>query len=138
MKRILTFGTFDLLHRGHIRLLERAKAHGDYLVVALSTDEFNWREKQKVSYYEYETRKKMLEALHCVDMVIAENDWQQKIGDIQRYDIDAVIMGSDWRGSEEFEHLREFCDVIYLSRTRGVSSTGIKQSIEEMGGGLDG
>ena len=83
MKRILTYGTFDLLHYGHIRLLQRAKALGDYLVVALSTDEFN-AGKGKKAYHNYETRKKMLEAIRYVDLVIPEECWEQKISDVQK------------------------------------------------------
>ena len=97
MKRILTYGTFDLLHYGHIRLLQRARALGDYLVVALSTDEFN-ASKGKKAYHNYETRKKMLEAIRYVDLVIPEECWEQKISDVQKYDIDVVVMGSDWAG----------------------------------------
>ena len=104
MRRILTYGTFDLLHYGHIRLLKRAKQLGDYLVVALSTDEFN-AIKNKKAYHNYETRKKMLEAIRYVDLVIPEENWEQKINDVQKYYIDAVVMGSDWKGSEKFEVL---------------------------------
>ena len=104
MRRILTYGTFDLLHYGHIRLLKRAKQLGDYLVVALSTDEFN-AIKHKKAYHNYETRKKMLEAIRYVDLVIPEENWDQKINDVKKYYIDAVVMGSDWAGSEKFEIL---------------------------------
>ena len=96
MKRILTYGTFDLLHYGHIRLLQRAKAMGDYLVVALSTDEFN-AEKGKKAYHTYETRKKMLEAIRYVDLVIPENSWEQKVHDVQEYHIDTVVMAENRR-----------------------------------------
>ena len=129
MRRILTYGTFDLLHYGHIRLLKRAKQLGDYLVVALSTDEFN-AIKNKKAYHNYETRKKMLEAIRYVDLVIPEENWEQKINDVQKYYIDAVVMGSDWKGSEKFEVLRPYCDVIYLERTEGVSTSKIKK-VEE-------
>ena len=128
MRRILTYGTFDLLHYGHIRLLKRAKQLGDYLVVALSTDEFN-AIKNKKAYHNYETRKKMLEAIRYVDLVIAEENWEQKINDVQKYYIDAVVMGSDWKGSEKFEVLRPYCDVIYLERTEGVSTSKIKKDL---------
>ena len=128
MKRILTYGTFDLLHYGHIRLLKRAKQLGDYLVVALSTDEFN-AIKNKKAYHNYETRKKMLEAIRYVDLVIPEENWEQKVNDVKKYFIDAVVMGSDWKDSEKFEILRPYCDVIYLERTEGVSTTKIKQDL---------
>lgn len=128
MKRILTYGTFDLLHYGHIRLLKRAKALGDYLVVALSTDEFN-AIKNKKSYYDYETRKKLLEAVRYVDLVIPENAWEQKENDVKKYEIDTVVMGSDWVGSERFEYLKKYCEVVYLDRTEGISTTKIKQDL---------
>ena len=129
MKKILTYGTFDLLHYGHIRILERAKALGDYLVVAVSTDEFNTI-KGKKSYYNYETRKKMLEALKCVDLVIPENDWEQKTKDVVEHKIDTVVMGSDWEGNERFEYLKSICEVVYLPRTEGISTTIIKSNLK--------
>ena len=125
MKRILTYGTFDLLHYGHIRLLKRAKALGDYLVVALSTDEFN-ANKGKKAYHDYETRKKMLEAIRYVDLVIPEENWEQKISDVKKYEIDTVVMGSDWAGSDRFDYLKEYCELVYLDRTEGISTTKIK------------
>lgn len=128
MKRILTYGTFDLLHYGHIRLLQRAKALGDYLVVALSTDEFN-AGKGKKAYHGYETRKKMLEAIRYVDLVIPEECWEQKISDVQKYDIDIVVMGSDWAGSDKFDYLKDYCEVVYLDRTEGISTTKIKKDL---------
>ena len=128
MKRILTYGTFDLLHYGHIRLLKRAKALGDYLIVALSTDEFN-ELKGKKSYHNYETRKKMLEAIRYVDLVIPEENWEQKISDIQKYDVDVVVMGSDWAGSDKFSYLTKYCELIYLDRTEGISTTKIKNEL---------
>ena len=128
MKRILTYGTFDLLHYGHIRLLQRAKALGDYLVVALSTDEFN-AGKGKKAYHNYETRKKMLEAIRYVDLVIPEECWEQKISDVQKYEIDIVVMGSDWAGSDKFDYLKDYCEVVYLDRTEGISTTKIKRDL---------
>lgn len=129
MKRILTYGTFDLLHYGHIEILRRAKELGDYLVVALSTDEFN-ESKGKVAYHSYETRKKMLEAIRYVDLVIPENNWEQKINDVKEYHIDTVVMGSDWAGSDKFDYLREYCEVVFLERTPGVSTTMIKNDLK--------
>ena len=128
MKRILTYGTYDLLHYGHISLLKRAKAMGDYLVVAISTDEFN-AIKGKKAYHNYETRKEMLEAVRYVDLVIPENNWEQKRDDVKDYKIDVVVMGSDWEGSEKFECLRDLCDVVYLDRTKGISTTQIKKEL---------
>lgn len=128
MKRVLTYGTFDLLHYGHIRLLKRAKELGDYLVVALSTDEFN-ATKGKVAYHNYETRKKMLEAIRYVDLVIPENNWEQKVHDIEEYHIDTVVMGSDWADSDKFDYLKEHCELIFLDRTPGISTTQIKNDL---------
>lgn len=128
MKRILTYGTFDLLHYGHIRLLKRAKELGDYLIVALSTDEFN-EAKGKEAYHNYETRKKMLEAIRYVDLVIPEYSWEQKINDIKDYKVDVTVMGKDWEGSDKFEYLRDYCELIYLDRTEGVSTTKIKKEL---------
>lgn len=129
MKRILTYGTFDLLHYGHIRILKRAKELGDYLVVALSTDEFN-ATKGKKAYHSYETRKKMLEAIRYVDLVIPENNWEQKIDDIKDYKIDVCVMGSDWAGSDKFDYLKEYCDVVFLDRTPGISTSMIKNDLQ--------
>ena len=122
MKRVLTYGTFDLLHYGHIRLLERAKKMGDYLIVALSTD-------GKKAYHNYETRKKMLEALRCVDLVIPEENWEQKANDIKEYKVDVVVMGNDWSGSDKFDYLKDYCDLVYLDRTEGISTTKIKKDL---------
>lgn len=130
MKKVITYGTFDLLHKGHIHLLRRAKELGDYLIVALSTDEFNAR-KGKKAYYDYEHRKIVVEAVRYVDEVIPEVSWEQKVADVKKYDIDIFVMGDDWRG--EFDFLRTHCDVIYLPRTTGISTTKIK---EDLGGKL--
>lgn len=138
MKRVLTYGTYDLLHYGHIRLLKRAKEMGDYLIVAVSTDEFN-QIKNKKSYHNFETRKKMLEAIRYVDLVIPENDWKQKCDDVKNYKVDIVVMGSDWEGDKNFECLKNLCDVIYLPRTEGISTTKIKEdlSLQEPISGVD-
>mgnify|MGYP003093847351 FL=1 len=128
MKRILTYGTFDLLHFGHIEILRRAKALGDYLVVAVSTDEFN-AIKNKKAYHDYATRKKMLEAVRYVDLVIPEKDWGQKRDDVKKYEIDTVVMGSDWKGNENFEKLKDLCEVVYLPRTDNISTTKIKKDL---------
>ena len=138
MKRVLTYGTFDLLHYGHINLLKRAKALGDYLVVAVSTDNFN-EIKGKKAYHNYETRKLMLEAVRYVDLVIPEENWEQKIDDVKKYDIDIVVMGSDWAGSDRFDYLKEYCEVVYLPRTEGISTTQIKKelSLQEPHNGID-
>jgi len=128
MTRVLTYGTFDLLHWGHIRLLKRAREQGDYLVVALSTEEFN-EGKGKQTYHDFETRKAMLEAVRYVDLVIPEERWDQKVGDVQLLQIDKVVMGGDWEGDPRFEVLRDYCEVVYLDRTEGVSTTKIKRDL---------
>lgn len=127
MRKVITYGTFDVLHYGHINLLRRAKNMGDFLIVGLSSDEFN-RIKKKESYYTYEQRRSILEACRYVDMVIPENNWEQKISDIQKYDIDIFVMGDDWEG--KFDFLKSYCDVIYLPRTPGVSSTQTKSYLD--------
>ncbi len=129
MKRVLTYGTFDLLHYGHIRLLKRAKALGDYLIVALSTEEFN-EIKGKKTYHNYETRKEMLEAIRYVDLVIPEENWEQKINDIEKYQVDVVVMGSDWAGSDKFNYLDDYCEMVYLDRTDGISTSKIKSDLK--------
>ncbi|MDT2644464.1 glycerol-3-phosphate cytidylyltransferase [Enterococcus dongliensis] len=130
MKKIITYGTFDLLHYGHINLLRRAKEQGDYLIVALSTDEFNWNQKQKKCYFEYDKRKQLLEAIRYVDLVIPENSWEQKVSDIQEFKIDKFIMGDDWAGKFDFIENETDAEVIYLSRTPEISTTQIKKDLE--------
>jgi len=130
VRRVLTYGTFDLLHHGHVRLLKRARALGDFLVVALSTDEFN-ELKGKKAYHDYATRKEVLEAIRYVDLVIPESTWEQKADDMKAYDIDVVVMGDDWAGSDRFDYLKEHCELVFLPRTEGVSTTEIK---EDLGG----
>ena len=125
---ILTYGTFDLFHYGHMNLLMRAKQLGDYLIVALSTDEFN-RVKGKESIMNYSQRKEILENLRCVDLVIPETDWDQKINDVQTYQVDIFVMGDDWEG--EFDFLKDYCKVIYLPRTEVVSSTMLKEAVHK-------
>ena len=128
MKRVITYGTFDLLHYGHINLLRRAKELGDYLVVVLSTDEFNWNEKQKKCYFTYEQRKALLESIRYVDLVIPEENWEQKRTDVHEYHIDTFVMGDDWKG--KFDFLKEEgCEVVYLPRTPEISTTRIKTDL---------
>ena len=124
MKRILTYGSFDTLHFGHIRLLQRARSLGDYLIVGLSTDDFNTKKKKK-AFHSWEERKFFLEALRYVDLVIAEESWEQKIMDVKVYQVGTFTMGSDWEG--EFDFLSEYCEVIYLPRTPSISSTEIRK-----------
>ena len=131
MKRVITYGTFDLLHYGHINLLKRAKEYGDYLIVALSTDEFNWDEKRKKCYFTYEQRKKLLEAVRYVDLVIPEKNWEQKILDVKKYHVDTFVMGNDWEG--KFDFLKDLCEVVYLPRTPEISSTQTKEELKKKG-----
>jgi len=128
MRKVLTYGTYDLLHYGHIRLLRRAAEYGDELIVALSTDEFNTI-KGKKAFHSYSIRKEMLDAVRYVDLVIPEKTWEQKIDDIKNYNIDVIVMGSDWEGDERFEQLRSYCELVFLPRTEGVSTTGIKDEL---------
>ena len=123
MKKVITYGTFDLLHYGHINLLQRAKALGDYLIVALSTDEFNSKEKNKITYFSYEERKRLLEAIRYVDLVIPEQNWEQKISDVKEFKVDTFVMGDDWKG--KFDFLKD-----YLERTPEISTTKIKKDLK--------
>ena len=128
MKRVITYGTFDLLHYGHINLLKKAKEMGDYLIVALSTDDFNSFQKGKTTYFSYEVRKCLLEAIRYVDLVIEEKDWEQKRVDVQEYNVDTFVIGDDWEG--KFDFLSELCEVVYLPRTPDISSTLIKEELK--------
>lgn len=127
MKKIITYGTFDLLHYGHINLLQRAKNLGDYLIVALSTDEFNQKEKNKITYFTYQERKRLLEAIRYVDLVIPEENWEQKIADVKEFQVDIFVMGDDWK--EKFDFLKAYCEVVYLERTPEISTTKIKTDL---------
>ena len=128
MKRVITYGTFDLLHYGHINLLRRAKALGDYLIVGLSTDEFNLNMKHKTCYFSYEKRKALLEAIRYVDLVIPEENWEQKRSDVREYHVDTFVIGDDWEG--KFDFLKEDgVEVVYLPRTPEISSTQIRQEL---------
>ena len=129
MKKVITYGTFDLLHYGHVNLLQRAKELGDYLIVALSTDEFNWNSKQKKCYFTYEERKRLLEAIRYVDLVIPEENWEQKIEDVKEFKVDTVVFGDDWEG--KFDFLKEHCEVVYLPRTPEISTTQIKKDLKK-------
>lgn len=128
MIKVITYGTFDLLHYGHINLLQRAKAMGEYLIVALSTDEFNSQEKGKQTYFSYEERKRLLEAIRYVDLVIPERNWEQKIDDIKEFKADIFVIGNDWTG--KFDFLKEYCEVQYLERTPEISTTKIKSDLK--------
>lgn len=130
MKTVLTYGTFDLLHQGHLNLLQNARALGDRLIVALSTNKFN-RSKGKVSHLSYNMRKSALEALPYVDLVIPESSWDQKPFDVVAYKVDIVAMGGDWYGDPRFEALRDLgTKVVYFDRTPGISSTQIRVALD--------
>lgn len=129
MKTVITYGTFDLLHWGHINLLKRARSLGNRLIVGLSSDDFN-KMKHKESYHQYEERKLILNSIRYVDQVIIENNWQQKIDDIKKYSINTFVMGDDWTG--EFDFLKEYCDVVYLPRTNGISTSRIKKDLSKI------
>lgn len=126
IKTIITYGTFDLIHAGHIHLLRRAKGMGDHLIVGISTDEFN-KLKNKAAYHPFEDRKLILEAIRYVDHVIPEYSWEQKISDVKKYHVDCFVMGNDWKG--KFDFLKNYCEVAYLPRTEGISTTSIKGHI---------
>ena len=126
MKRIITYGTFDLLHYGHINLLKRARAMGDYLIVALSTDDFNLQ-KGKSCFFSFDERRQLLESVRYVDLVIREECWEQKARDIALYQIDTLVMGDDWRG--RFDTLAPTCEVVFLERTPEISTTKIKKEL---------
>ena len=126
MKKVITYGTYDLLHVGHINLLRRARELGDYLVVVFSSDEFN-AIKGKKAYYSFEDRKKILEAIKYVDEVLPEYTWEQKIDDVVNNNIDVFVMGDDWAG--KFDFLKDYCEVVYLPRTEGISTSKIKEDL---------
>lgn len=132
MTRVITYGTFDLFHFGHLEILRRAKALGDFLIVAVSTDEFNEREKHKQTVYPYEHRAAIVAANRFVDLVIPETNWAQKVEDVKKHKVDIFVMGDDWAGSFD-ELLGDLCRVVYLPRTRDISSTSIKKSIKDNG-----
>lgn len=127
MKKVLTYGTFDLFHIGHLNLLKRAKALGDYLIVAVSSDTFNEIKGKKCVIPDYE-RMAIVEAIQYVDEVIPEHSWDQKIEDVKKYDIDVFVMGDDWKG--KFDFLKDYCEVVYLPRTDGISTTEIKAELK--------
>ena len=126
MKRVITYGTFDMFHIGHLKLLQRLKELGDELIVAVSTDEFN-NLKGKKTLIPYEQRAEIVANIKCVDKVIPEHSWEQKTEDIKNYNIDIFAMGEDWKG--KFDYLKEHCEVIYLPRTKDISTTQLKKSL---------
>lgn len=129
-RKVLTYGTFDLLHVGHINILRRARALGDYLLVGVSSDEFNLL-KHKSAFFSFEHRKVILESIRYVDEVIAEDSWEQKVRDVEQNNIDVFVMGGDWEG--QFDFLKEYCEVVYLPRTENISSSTVKSDLGKLG-----
>ncbi|RUM74055.1 MAG: glycerol-3-phosphate cytidylyltransferase [Sulfurovum sp.] len=128
-RTILTYGTFDMFHIGHLKLLQRLSLLGDQLIVAVSTDEFN-EIKGKKTIIPYAQRAEIVEAIKYVDRVIPENNWQQKVTDIQKYNVDVFAMGHDWEG--KFDELKAYCEVVYLPRTEGISTTALKEQLKQI------
>ncbi|MGH2307447.1 glycerol-3-phosphate cytidylyltransferase [Aliarcobacter sp. ERUVET-8] len=127
-KIVLTYGTFDMFHIGHLNLLNRLKSLGDKLIVAVSTDEFN-SIKGKKTLIPFEQRALIVQNIKCVDMVISEENWEQKIDDIKKYNVDIFAMGDDWKG--KFDFLKDYCEVIYLPRTQNISTTELKKELNK-------
>jgi len=127
VKKVLTYGTFDMFHIGHLNLLKRAKELGNYLIVGVSTDEFN-KIKGKKTLIPFEERKEIVKSIKYVDLVIPERNWEQKINDIKKYKVDVFVMGDDWRG--KFDFLKDYCEVVYLPRTEGISTTKLKENLK--------
>lgn len=125
-KIVLTYGTFDLFHVGHLNLLERLRDLGDFLIVGVSTDEFN-KIKGKKSVVSFHDRSRIISALKCVNLVIPEQSWNQKVADIKKHGVHIFGIGDDWQG--KFDDLRDFCQVVYLPRTEGISTTLIRQTL---------
>ncbi|HFQ5034196.1 adenylyltransferase/cytidyltransferase family protein [Vibrio vulnificus] len=129
MITVITYGTYDLFHVGHVRLLKRLSELGDRLIVGISSDEFN-KIKGKTSFFSYEERAEIVKACQYVDAVFPEHHWEQKIGDIKKYEANIFAMGDDWKG--KFDFLKEYCEVIYLERTEGISTTEIKNTLSHL------
>jgi len=125
-KTIITYGTFDMFHIGHLKLLQRLKSMADTLIVAVSTDEFN-KGKGKSTLIPFDQRAEIVQNIKCVDMVIAEENWEQKVDDIKKYNIDIFAIGDDWEG--KFDFLKDHCEVAYLPRTSDISTTDLKKSL---------
>jgi len=126
MKTVITYGTFDMFHIGHLKLIQRLKKLGDKLIIAVSTDEFN-ELKGKKTIIPFDQRAEIVENIKGVDLVIPEKSWEQKIEDIKKYNVDIFAIGDDWKG--KFDFLKDYCEVIYLPRTESISTTEIKQYI---------
>jgi glycerol-3-phosphate cytidylyltransferase len=128
VKRVITFGTFDVFHLGHLRLLERARACGDLLVVGVSTDTLNLAKKGRLPVYSEHDRKAIVRALRCVEEVFDEESLERKGEYIQRYRADVLVMGDDWAG--RFDSFANLCEVVYLPRTPSISTTAVIEKIQ--------
>lgn len=129
MKKVITYGTFDLLHEGHLNILRRAKALGDYLIVGVTTPKWD-HERGKLNVHDsLEERISAVQATGYADEIITEDYAGQKIDDIVRYNVDVFVLGSDWAG--KCDYLKEYCEVVYLPRTEGISSTMLRERLEE-------
>lgn len=126
-KTVITYGTFDMFHIGHLKLLRRLSEMGDRLIVAVSTDEFN-ELKGKKTLIPYDQRAAIVGAIDCVDLVIPEENWEQKASDVKKYNVDIFAIGNDWKG--EFDFLSDICEVVYLPRTKNISTTELKRSLK--------
>ncbi|MCH1413647.1 adenylyltransferase/cytidyltransferase family protein [Glaciecola sp. HTCC2999] len=129
MRKIITFGTFDVLHIGHIRILKRAREHGDHLIVGLSSDELNFNKKGRNPIYSFQSREELLSSMRFVDEVFKEESLEQKREYILKYNADVLVMGDDWAG--KFDEFKDVCEVIYLPRTPSISTTEIIEIIKE-------
>ncbi len=129
MRKIITFGTFDVLHIGHIRILKRAREHGDHLIVGLSSDQLNFSKKGRNPVYPFASREELLTSMRFVDEVFKEESLEQKREYILKYNADVLVMGDDWAG--KFDEFKDVCDVIYLPRTPSISTTEIIEIIKE-------
>lgn len=126
---VITYGTFDLFHIGHLRLLQRAKELGDRLIVAVSTDEFNHL-KGKKCIIPYRQRAEIIQNIRCVDLVIPEHNWEQKVQDVKTHHVNTFVIGADWKG--KFDFLSGACNVVYLKRTSDISTTDLKQNLKSI------
>ena len=126
-KTVITYGTFDMFHVGHLKLLKRLSEMGDKVIVAVSTDEFNLG-KGKKTLIPYQQRADIVASIRYVDQVIPEKSWEQKLSDVKRYNVDVFAIGDDWRG--KFDFLEELCEVVYLERTKNISTTDLKRSLK--------
>lgn len=127
MKRVITFGTFDVFHIGHLRILERSRALGDHLTVGVSTDALNFSKKQRLPIYPQDERITLIRALRCVDAAFYEESLEAKADYIREHGADVLVMGDDWSG--RFDHFRDLCEVVYLPRTPSISTTAVIEKI---------